>query len=130
MSLVKRRSGKDDELITANINFPDEWRVLSVDTKTWGENWNEDVENTEEAVIHSMIAYLFAQGYIVPDVETDEDESAGDEEVDVELCGRCGIAKLEELCRNPEGCDRHICEATENNHWCCSCVMNEALSDS
>lgn len=74
MSLVKRRNDKDDELITVNINFPDKWTVLSVDTKTWGENWNEEVDSSEEAVICSMIAYLFDQGYIVADIENDEED--------------------------------------------------------
>ncbi|HLM60265.1 MAG TPA: hypothetical protein VK308_05660, partial [Pyrinomonadaceae bacterium] len=69
MALVKRQNGEDTELVTANINFTDSWRILSVDTKTWGENLTADVECSEEAVIRAMIKFLFDREYMIADLK-------------------------------------------------------------
>lgn len=130
MSLVRRQGADapEEELVITNINLPDKWRVLSANTKTWGQHLFADVERNEPAVIRAMIGFLFDQGYIVADVENGDEDGADEEAFEAEICGRCGTAKLAEICQNPEGCDRHICEATAADNWCCSCVQDEALS--
>ena len=73
MALINKRGTEEIELVFANINLPETCLVLSSDTKTWGENWFEDVERTEEAVISSMLEFLFDGGYIIADVGNTED---------------------------------------------------------
>jgi hypothetical protein len=72
MSLVSKRGGTEKGLVFANINLPDKWRILSADSPTWGEHLTDDVECSEEAVIRSMIGFLFDRNYIVA---TSEDEN-------------------------------------------------------